>query len=169
MSLLVALRFVHIVLGAFWIGAMVFMSFFVMPAVRDSGPEGGKVMMALQRRGVMNVMPTVGLFTLVSGVWLLERIWGGMSGMTASRAGMTFGIGGLAALIAFLLGVTVLRTSMKRVGALAAAMGSVATEEERAARGAEIQRLRARGATVGRVVAWLLLFAVAAMAVARYL
>jgi hypothetical protein len=46
---------------------------------------------------------------------------------------------------------------------------ATASAEERAARTAEMQRLRARGAVRGRVVAFLLLFALAAMAVARYL
>jgi len=47
-------------------------------------------------------------------------------------------------------------------------LGSAKTDQEREARTVEIQRLRARGATVGRLVALLLILAAAAMAVARY-
>ncbi len=67
---------------------------------------------------------------------------------------MTLLIGAAAALVAFLLGVVVMRPAMARV--------AVSTDQ------AEIQRLRARGAAVGRVVALLLIVAAAAMAVARY-
>lgn len=44
-----------------------------------------------------------------------------------------------------------------------------ASPEERAARMVEMQRLRARGTAVNRVVMALLLIALAVMAVARYL
>jgi hypothetical protein len=56
--------------------------------------------------------------------------------------------------------------SMQLGASLATAPGGA---EERAKRTAEIERLRARGAVGGRVVAFLLLFALGAMAVARYL
>jgi hypothetical protein len=47
---------------------------------------------------------------------------------------------------------------------------SLATAAEERAKGmTQIERLRARGAVGGRVVAFLLLFALGAMAVARYL
>lgn len=104
MELVIALRLVHIVLGALWVGMMAFTVFFLTPAIRDAGPEGGKVM---------------------------------------------------AALIAFILGIVVVRPAMVRANASSDPV--------------EIQRLRARGAAVGRVVALLLILAAAAMAVARYL
>jgi hypothetical protein len=91
-----------------------------------------------------------------------------MAALTASRVGLTFTIGGVAALIAFVLGITLVRPAMKRASALAEVVESARTDEERAAPAAEAQRLRARGATAGRVATWLLLLAVAAMAVARY-
>lgn len=163
-SLTVVLRLVHIVLGALWVGMMVFTSFFLGPAVRDAGPAGGTVMAALQRRGLMNVMPIIGLLTIVSGIWLVERVWGGMGVLMASRAGLTYTVGAVAALIAFILGVALMRPAMKRAAALAEALESTPTEEM----AAEVQRLRARGAAVGQVTSWLLVLAVGAMAVARY-
>lgn len=153
--LLVVLRLVHVVLGVVWVGTMTFTTFYLTPAVGDAGPEGGKVMMALQRRGIMTVMPVVALLTLVSGVWLVLRVYGGMTGLMATRMGSSFAIGGLAALIAFLLGIVVVRPAMVR---------AAATTDP-----AEGQRLRARAGAAGRVVALLLLFAAAAMAIARYL
>jgi hypothetical protein len=57
---------------------------------------------------------------------------------------------------------------MVRSMRLAQSLASV-SPEERPKLAAEIQRLRVRAAGVGRVVTILLLFALAAMAVARYL
>jgi len=148
------LRLVHVVFGAVWVGMMAFTVIFLTPAVRDVGPEGGKVMTALQRRGVMLVTPLIALGTLVSGMWLYQRFYGGFAGMMATRVGFMFGIGGAAAVLAVLLGITVMRSAMT----LAAASSDQT----------EIQRLRARGAAVGKAVALLLLLAAAAMAVARY-
>src|SRR6266516_2106477 len=76
---------------------MAFTVILLTPAVRDAGPEGGKVMTALQRRGVMLVTPLIALGTLVSGMWLYQRFYGGFAGTMAARAGFMFGIGGAAA------------------------------------------------------------------------
>jgi len=153
--LVIVLRLVHIVLGALWVGMMAFTAFFLAPALGDTGPEGGKVMAALQRRGLMTFMPIIALLTIASGVWLMQRVYGGMAGLTASPMGKAFAIGGTAALIAFLLGIVVARPAMVRANA--------STDP------AEIQRLRARGAAVARIAALLVFFAAGAMAVARYL
>jgi uncharacterized membrane protein len=166
---IVLLRLVHVVLGVLWVGMMAFTAVFLTPAIRDAGPDGGKVMMALQRRGVMLVVPLIALGTLVSGMWLYQRFYGGFAGLMASRVGFAFGIGGAAAVIAFLLGITVMRSATARANALTAALDTAKTDQERDVRTAEVRRLRARGAAVGRLVTSLLIFAAAAMAVARYL
>lgn len=62
-----------------------------------------------------------------------------------------------------------MRPAMLRATTLAQALGESTSESEREERVAAIRRLRARGATAGRLVALLLLVAAAAMAVARYL
>ena len=163
-SLTVILRIVHIGLGALWVGAMVFTTFFLGPAVRDAGPAGGKVMVALQRRGLMNVMPIIALLTILSGIGLVQHVWGGMGVFMASRAGLTYAVGAVAALIAFILGIALLRPTMKRAAALAASLESTPSEEVFA----EVKRLRTRGAAAGHVTSWLLVLALGAMAVARY-
>ena len=70
-TLIVVLRLVHIVLGALWVGMFAFITFFLTPAVAKAGPEGGKIMAALQRRKIMIVLPLLALLTIVSGVWLI--------------------------------------------------------------------------------------------------
>ena len=159
-TLTVALRLVHIVLGALWVGMFAFITFFLTPAVAEVGPEGGKLMAALQRRKVMVVLPVLALATIVSGVWLIFHVYGGTAGLMGSRAGQTYATGGTLAVLAFLVGIVVMRPIMMRITALA---------QDAAANRDEIGRLRARSAVVTRAVAVLLFLAIAAMAVARYL
>jgi hypothetical protein len=167
--LLVVLRLVHVVFGAIWVGMAVFAALFLAPAVQDAGPEGGKVMAALQRRGIMTVIPVLGLGTLISGFWLYWRMSAGLHpGVITSRTGLAFGLGGLAALLAFALGMGVARPAMMRAGALMQSAQSGANEERQRLM-AEVMRLRARSAVASRASAWLLIAAVAAMAVGRYL
>jgi hypothetical protein len=169
-GLMVVLRLVHIVSGGLWVGMMAFTVVFLTPALRDVGPDGAKVMAALQRRHVLVVVPILALATLISGMWLFSRFSGGFPLVVLhSAVGLAFGLGGAAALIAFVLGIALMRPATARAAALVEALGSAKNEQERAARTAEIQRLRGRAASVGVVVAVLLVFALGAMAVARYL
>lgn len=159
--LMIILRFVHVVSGALWVGMLLFTVVFLTPALRDAGPQGGAVMAALQRRGLMVFMPILALTTLVSGFWLFARFSAGsINAALATPVGLAFGLGGTAALLAFVVGMVLMRPVMTRLAALG---------QDPAANQAEIQRLRARGAAVGQVVAVLLVFTLSAMAVARYL
>ncbi|HEX9729259.1 MAG TPA: hypothetical protein VGA37_12205 [Gemmatimonadales bacterium] len=161
--LLVSLRLVHVVLGVFWAGTLIFTALFLAPAIRDTGPDGAKVMGALLRRRFFDIMPAVALLTLLSGVWLYWRVSGGFNpDYVRSASGATLGVGGVAAIIAFGIGVGVMRPAMLRAAALMQAPDRERQQDT-------IQRLRQRGTTGGRVVAALLVLAAAAMAVARYL
>ena len=153
--LLLVLRLVHVGGGAMWVGMMAFMTFFLSPALAEVGPEGGKLMAALQRRRIMVIMPVIALLTIASGFWLMAHLYGGPGNLAASRMGVTLNVGALAAIVAFLIGIVFMRPAMMRA--------MVTTDP------AEAQRLRVRGAMLGRLVAWLLLLALGAMAVARYL
>jgi uncharacterized membrane protein len=154
--LLLVLRLVHVGGGALWVGMMAFMTFFLSPAIAEAGPqEGGKLMAALQRRRIMVIMPVIALLTIGSGFWLMVRIYGGPGNLAASRMGVALNVGAAAAILAFLIGIIFMRPAMMRA--------MVTTDP------AEAQRLRARGAMLGRLVARLLFLALGAMAVARYL
>ena len=166
--LLVVLRLVHVVAGALWVGFALFMSFFLGPALAQVGPEGGKVMAALQRRGIMTVLPLLAILTMIAGLWLYWIRSGGLQpAYVHSASGAVFGMGGLLAIIAFVLGMTVSRPAMMRVGALMQTLPSL-SPEERERQMATIGQLRARGARMTVVVAWLLLLATFCMAIARY-
>ena len=167
--LLIVLRVVHVVGGVFWGGAVLFVVHFLEPAVRDAGPDGARVMQALRKRRYLEVVPAVAVLTLVSGFWLYWRSFRRFHpGPGATGAELALGIGGLLAVVAFLVGVTLLRPSALRMGVLGAEMAQAAPERKQAL-GGEIDRLRGRMRRSGRVVAALLGLAIVAMAVGRYL
>ena len=153
--LMILLRLVHIGSGAMWVGMMAFMTFYLTPALAEVGPDAAKVMKGLEKQKIMIVMPVIALLTIISGTWMFVRLSAGPSNFAASRTGMALSIGALSAIIAFLIGVTFLRPLMMKATA--------ATDP------AEAQRLRARGAMLSQWVARLLMLALGAMAVARYL
>lgn len=168
--LVLTLRVVHVVFGVFWAGTLIFFATFLLPAIRETGPDGGKVMAALQRRGVMNVIPVAAIVTVLSGIWLYWRLSDGFSSAwMISPYGEAMGGGGVLAIIALAIGLGVMRPAALRVNALAGVMAANPDDPANAARGAEAQMLRRRVAAAGKIVAILLALATVAMAVGRYL
>jgi hypothetical protein len=141
--LMILLRFSHVFFGAIWVGMMAFQVFFLAPSLSELGPDAGKL-------------------ALISGFWLFARLSGGNTGaLMQTRMGMAFGLGGAVALLAFLIGIFVMRPAMMKSMQLAQSRDPGVS--------AEVQRLQGRATTLGRVVTVMLLFTLAAMAVARYL
>ena len=158
--MLLVMRLLHIGTGVFWAGTLMFNAAFLMPAFRDAGPDGAKVAAALARRRFMDIMPWIAALTIVSGIWLF---WFDSVGFRPpfmrSRMGISLGVGALAAVIAFVLGVAVMRPAMNKAMRLGQDPAQQATA----------QALRVRAGIMGRVISALLGLAVAAMAVARYI
>lgn len=164
----IVLRLVHIVLGVFWVGTMIFNAFFLMPSMLEAGPDAMKVAAGLTKRRFLDVLPPVAGLTLLSGIWLYWRASVGFqSAYMRSAAGMTYGTGAALAILAFILGVAIMRRSMLQAMALSQAAAS-APPPERDAKLAQAGALRVRAAQMAKVVAVLLIAAVAAMAVGRY-
>lgn len=165
---LIVLRLIHILGGIFWVGAGIFTTFFLMPALKDSGPAAAQVMMGLQRRKLLVVMPLVAILTILTGIRLL---------MIASRnfgpeffnlpSGKVFAGSGLLALLAFIVGMAVQRPSMSKVANLNSM--AVSDEVNRTRILEEIQAIQKRVVLAGRVTTILIAIAAAGMAVARYL
>ena len=92
--LVIVLRFVHVVFGALWVGMVAFVTFFLMPALQAAGPEGGKVMAAVNRRGFMTALPILAIGALISGFWLYYIVGAGdPAAFGRSPRGMTLGAG----------------------------------------------------------------------------
>ena len=161
-------RLLHIGLGAFWAGTLIFNAVFLLPALADVGPDAAKVAAALQRRRFMTVMPIVALLTILSGFWLYWRVSGGFgSAFMGSPQGQALGAGAVASLVAYVIGLAVVRPGMARAGALGQRAAQAAAGE-REALIAQATVARQRSAAGGRWVAVLLGLALALMAVARY-
>src|SRR5262245_5869821 len=114
-GMLLAARVVHVGSGVFWAGTMIFNAAFLMPSMRDAGPDGAKVAAGLMKRGFMVLMRIVALLTILSGGWLYWRASAGFApGYGGSGPGMAYGIGALSALVAFGIGISVVRPAMTK-------------------------------------------------------
>jgi hypothetical protein len=169
MTLLLLMRVLHILLGVFWAGTLIFAATMLMPSVRDTGPEGGKVMLALIRRGYMTVVPVVAFITLLSGIWLYGNLI-----MTAgpvwasSMSARVYGLGGVAALAAFGVGMVVLRPNGLKLRTMMEALPTTPEGPARAALMADMNAPRARMSAAAPWVAGLLAVTTVCMAVGRY-
>src|SRR5262245_44007067 len=115
-----AARALHVLLGATWLGTAVAMTFFVMPAVQELGPDSGKVMMAVARRGFDAFIASVAGLTVLSGLWLYWHFTAGFDpGISATASGRVFGLGGLLGLIAAIVGGSVVSRGSRKILALA--------------------------------------------------
>ena len=168
-ALTLILRLLHVVAGVLWVGAVVLVSFFLLPTVRATGPAGGQFMQHLMGKTKMRTyMSTIAPLAILSGLGLYWRnisissgSWGG------SAAGITYGLGGLAAIIAGIVGVAVVAKTGGKLGemaAMVASSGGKPTPEQ----ASQIQALQSRMNGATRLVAILVILASVAMAIGRY-
>ncbi|MGH7523832.1 MAG: hypothetical protein ACREK8_05970 [Gemmatimonadales bacterium] len=169
MGTMIILRLVHIGCGVFWAGGVLFLNFIVGPAIGAAGPDGAKVMLELHRRHYIDKILVVALLTILSGLELMRRDSAGFQGAWFhSSFGIGISTGMLGAIIAFLVGVILIKPATVRMARLGGEMASAAPEA-RAALGVELAAARGRLIASGAVGSIFVLIAVFAMAVARYL
>ena len=166
---LLVLRLLHIVIGVFWVGAVVFIAFFLIPSIRATGAAGGAVMQRLTSRQMHLWLMGASILTVLSGIGLYWHDSAGFSSSAwlGSGPGRTFGLGAVLALVAIAIGMAVNSRAAKQLGDLAArvqAGGRPPSPDEASA----MQRLQGRLAKGAVLAAILLLVATAAMAAARY-
>ena len=165
---LFVLRLLHVGLGTFWVGTVLFNALYLSPALRAAGPAAaGAVMGSMMRRRFMVVMPVIAIVTILTGLRLLMIASGGDAHWFQHRVGHTYSVAGGLAIIAFLVGIFVVRPTMGRVGNLAQSATSDGTTRDALA--AEMARLQRRAVVSNQIVAVLLVLATAGMAIARYL
>jgi uncharacterized membrane protein len=164
----ILLRLIHILAGVFWVGAVFVIAGFLVPTVRETGREGGRFMQHLaQRRRLPVVLGIAMALTVLSGFAMYARLVTQTHGQWAgSRPGIGYGVGALAAILAATVGGAISGSAARRMAAIGQTAGSTGPSAEQQA---EMARLQARMAVGSRVTAGLLVVAVGAMAVARYL
>lgn len=169
LGLLLVLRLLHIVVGVFWVGAVVFVGFLLIPSIRATGAAGGAVMQRLTSRQMHLWLMGASVVTVLSGIGLYWHDSAGFSSTAwlGSGPGRTFGLGAVLAVVAIVIGMAVNARAARQLGDLAArvqAGGRPPSADE----AATMQRLQDRLAKGGVLAAILLLLATAAMAAARY-
>lgn len=165
---MVWLRLVHILAGGFWVGAVVFVAAFLLPAARTAGPDGRRFLGGLMRR-TGPVFGIAMLLTVISGLIMYGRLSAGFNRLwVTSRPGLALALGGAAAVLAAAVGGAVDRPVRVRMAALSKsveAQGGAPTAQQ----AQELAALQGRIERGAWIVAALLVIAAGAMAVARYL
>jgi hypothetical protein len=162
-------RAAHVLLAAIWVGSVAFMVFFVMPALKETGPGAGPMMAAIARRGLNGFMGALGGLTVVTGFYLYWRFTGGFDpALSATRAAMVFGTGGIAGLISVIVGGAVVGRAMAKMAALAGQARDLPDGAERARLTTAANAARDRGIAGARIVLVLQLIAVLGMAIGHY-
>jgi len=162
-------RALHVLLGAIWLGTAVLMAFFLTPAVEEAGPEGGKVMMGIARRGMLTFIASVAGTTVLTGLWLYWHFTDGLdASIRESMGGRVFGLGGLLGLAAAVVGGSVVSRNVKKLMELGAQAAAATDAGARSQLMQQAAAARKRVATGGRIVAILLMVTIVLMALGHY-
>lgn len=160
------LRIIHILGGIFWVGGALMMAFFIGPAVGATAEAGQKFVSHLMGNlKLSNRLAAAAGLSILAGFILY---WIDSNGFTSawmsSGAGRGFGIGAGFALIGFVFGLLVGRTTQAMAQLGAQIKGKPSPEQLR-----QIEALRKQQITYSNINVVLLILAVIFMAIARYL
>ena len=164
--LLLSLRIIHIGAGLFWVGAVLVVGLFVLPAARSAGSSGQQVLVdIMMNRRLATYIPVAAVLATIAGLilfWRNESLSGGV--WSRSPMGLGMSVGAAASILASVVGMGVSGPAAKKL-ALAGRPGGGAptmSGEERAS----LQKRAAVGSLWSMI---LLIVATLAMAIARYL
>src|SRR5262245_32756225 len=109
------LRLIHVGLGAFWVGAGLFLAFFLGPAAKAAGPDGGKVMGHIAESKWPIAVSASALLTVLAGFGLFFMNWGQAA---STPSGIGFSIGGLFGLLSLIVGGAIVGPTSAKVARL---------------------------------------------------
>jgi len=168
-TLFLVVRAAHVAAAAVWIGSHIFSTFMLMPAIEAAGPSGGQVMMRINHRGIVAYMFSVAMLTLVSGLALFWRFTGGFDPVVAAtHAGIAFGFGGTAGVLAGVVGGGVIGRNAKKAATIAGRLAALPDGDEKSTLVWQVAALRRRMKIGSHVVTTLQAVAVVLMAVGHY-
>ncbi len=164
--LTIVLRIVHILAAIIWVGGAALIVLYVQPAAEKLGPVGGQFLQELfERRKASRYFAIAATLVVIAGVSLYLKNY---LSVATSLPALTFLLGGILGIIAWIRGGTVLQKAFGDLAAASAAINAaggppgsdlVARQEVATAR---IKR-------IGQVDLALVLAAAVLMSVARYL
>lgn len=163
---MIVLRLLHIGGGVFWVGAAWLMVFYVAPTAAAAGPEGDRFIGRLMAGGTARALSLAALTVTISGLLLYWRQSGNLQpAWILSAPGLALTVGSLAGLTSFVLGISIIEPSVKRLGVLGAQVAAAGnpTEQQRT----DLSGLQRRLTRVTRADAYVLIVAVIGMAIAR--
>ncbi|MBK5284329.1 MAG: hypothetical protein JJE25_02915 [Bacteroidia bacterium] len=169
MEYLIFLRLIHIVSAIFWAGAIMYLAWFIIPAVKALGPDGGKFMQQLSRTNKLPiVMLITGGLTVLGGILLIEQLSGGFQpGWFGTTHGIIISTGGTLAIAAYVIGLSVNLPTVNRMGAIGKAVaesGAPPSPEQMQ----ELQKLRNKLFAATNAMAGLVFIAAISMSIVRY-
>ena len=163
-------RILHVMSAAFWFGAAVFLSRFLVPSIKAAGPAGNPVMEQLTRVRKLPIwMMSAAMLTILSGLVLF---WYNSAGFTnewmGSGSGKAFGGGALFGILAAIIGIGGAMPAGRKLGMIGADLrtrGTPPSPQEVA----NVAQLQGKLQRIGDIVALLLVIALFAMSAARYI
>lgn len=162
-------RALHVLLAATWLGTVAFIYLFLSPALDEIGPASGSVMAVLGKRGIHAFIASIGGLTVLSGIWLYWRFTGGFQpAISGTMAARVFGAGGLAGILALIIGGAVVGRGAKKMMDLGARAAAATDAAQRTALMTEIGAVKRRTSTFGKIVLALQVVALVCMAVGHY-
>jgi len=163
------LRIVHVLLAALWLGSVALLVLFVFPASKEAGAAAAAMMGAIARRGLNRFMGALGGVTVLTGIYLYWRFTGGFTPeLSATRGAMVFGTGGIAGILAVIIGGAVAGRNAARMEALGGKAMALPEGPERAGLMAQAAAARDRAFTGARIVLVLQMIALGCMAIGHY-
>lgn len=167
---LLLLRVIHVGSAMTWFGGAIIGGFFLSPTAAAIGESAQPFMDHLMRRRRMGILfPIVAAFTILAGAGLYWRDSGGLRWTwITSPTGLAYTLGGVAAIVSFVLGFVLVGPSIGLQTAvrneLAASGGPPSADQL-----GRLQRADRSMRLATRVDLPLILFAALTMAVGRYL
>jgi uncharacterized membrane protein len=162
------LRILHIGGGIMWVGSAALYLLLILPAAQSARSAGQKFLQTFGPKfgALMGIVTTV---TVLSGALLYARFFtGGISFIWTTGAGAAFTVGALAALGSYVMGAGYFGRMQAKIEKLGAEMES-AQSAPNPVQVQEMSRLQSSLMQAYRVDIVLLVVAMLAMAVARYL
>jgi len=166
-TFIILFRLLHIGFGIVWAGSILYITLFVIPAVKKSGQEGTRFWLQLSKTGYPILLMMSALISILSGFLLLwklsnhfERVWFTTLYAKILCAGIVTSI------IAFLIGIIVNRQAAIRISRINAAVtksGSITAEQMR-----ELITLQKKVFSAIIIIAVLLIVTIISMSIFRW-
>ena len=167
-TLMIVLRLIHIFGGVFWVGASFLVVGYVAPSVQAAGDAGRAFMSQFAVKSSFSIaMAVAGTLTMLSGLLMYWEIFGFRVDALESGQAVALTIGGLAGIVALIVGFAFQFRSigiMKGIAKEIGASGGPPSPEQQALMAHQGERV----ALGGRITVVFMTIALIGMATAQY-